>query len=285
MTIIFKTRCDGVRQKFHLTPLRPKIKKLYLEGLSSRKIGKKLGISHTRVLIILKKENVNRRSLIKPIYNKNHQKLTAERAYIFGVMCGDGCVFSGMANKNKWKYKNYIVYLAVKDRDFIDEFVRCIDNTYGVIPSLYLRERNKFNKKWSDIWIARITRKEVYRDLSHYKFGTEDWRIPKEVIKCDNEKIIGSFLKGFYDSEGSVLKGPRSFNIVVYSNNLKGLLEIKYLLKKLGINSCKMMKDKRIHRNPSFFFAILKKKNLEVFLNKVGFAIQRKQNKLKEHLK
>ena len=36
---------------------------------------------------------------------------------------------------------------------------------------------------------------------------------------------------------------------------------------------------------PLFFFSILKKDNLNLFLDKVGFSIMRKQNKLKDHLK
>ncbi len=284
MTIILKTRCDGVKQRFHISSLRPQIKKLYLEGLSSRKVGEKLGISHARVLQLLKKENVNRRNLIKPITNKFHKKLTFERAYLLGVMCGDGCVFSGMANKDRWLYKNYIVYLAARDKDFVDEFIRCANKIYGFTPSLYFRKRSKLNKRWSDIWIARITRKEVYKDLSPYNFGTNTWKVPKEIIDSKDEKIIGAFLKGFYDSEGSISMGPRSFNLFIHSNNYEGIMGVKSLLERLGIKIFKIMKDIRLSRNPTFFFIISSKKNLEIFLNRVGFSIQRKQNKLKEHL-
>ncbi len=285
MPTILKIRKDGFKQKYHLSLLRPNINRLYKGGKSARQVGKELNISHARVLQLLKKENVSRRSVTKIIPNKNYKKLIPERAYILGVMCGDGCIFSGMAHKGKWDYKLYIIHLSVKDKDFVDEFMRCIRKVYGIVPSLYYRDRNKLNNKWSNIWVAKISRKKVYDDLSHYKLGTNDWEIPKEIKTSGDLNIIGSFLKGFYDSEGSVLKGPRSFNIVVHSNNLRGLLEIKYLLKKIGIDSCKMMKDKRPNRNPTFFFAILKRKNLEIFLNEVGFSIQRKQNKLIEHLK
>ena len=285
MKTILKIRKDGVKQKYNLSPLRLVIKRLYKSGKSARQIGKKLNISHTRVLQLLKKENINRRSNTKAIPNKNYKELTPERAYILGVMCGDGCVFSGMANKGKWDYKLYIVHLSVKDKDFIDEFIRCTKEVYGIVPSLYYRDRNKLNNKWSNIWVARITRKEIYNDLSTYGFGGNKWKVPKDIINSNDEKVIGSFLRGFYDSEGSICKGLRSFNVVVYSNSYKGLLGVRNLSKKLGIETSKIMQDKRFNRNPTFFFAILKKRNLEIFLNKVGFSIQRKQDKLINHLK
>lgn len=287
MPTILKTRVDGVRQKFHISPLRPKIKKLYSMGLSSRKVGKELSISHARVLKILSDEKIDRRSITKIIPNKNYKKLTPERAYIYGVMCGDGCVFTGVVHKDKWKYNLYVINLAVKDKDFIEEFIRCVKDVYGITPSLYYQKRNKANKKWSDIWIAKITRKEVYLDLSRYDFGTQNWKVPREVLKSNNDNITNSFLKGFYDSEGSVSKGLRSFSVSAHSTNKKGILMVKKLLKSGGINSTKIFEDCRPFRKSKtlFSFFIIRKKDLEIFLNRVGFNIQRKQNKLKEYLK
>lgn len=284
MSIIIKKRIDGVTQRFHISPLRPKIKELYTKGLSSRVIGKKLGISHARVLKILRSENIKRRNNIKSIPNKNYKKLSQERAYLLGVMCGDGCVFSGKVNKEKYNYNLYVVYLAVRDKEFIDEFIRCMEIVYGFTPSLYLQERNKINKKWSDIWVAKTARKEVYLDLGPYNFGTKTWRVPNEIMISNNKKIIGSFLKGFYDSEGSVLVGPRSFSITSHSTNLNGLEDIKQLLKKLGIESSRISIDKRPNQ-PVFYFSISRKSNAEIFLNRVGFTILRKRIKAEENLK
>jgi len=283
MVIKLITRSDGFKQKYNLSPLRPKIKELYHQGLSSRKVGEKLNISHVRVLKILENENIKRRTIIKTITNKNFKKLTKHRAYIFGVMCGDGCIHLGKGRKKNWEYQIYNINLSVKDKDFIDKFVNSIKKTYGIVPLLYYKERNKINPKWSNIWIAKISRKEVYNDLSNYQFGTKNWRVPIEVINSSNDNIISSFLKGYYDSEGSVLIGPRSFSISIHSINYSGLNEVKLLLKKLGINSSKMMTDKR-YFNHVFHFAICNKNDIKTFLNKVGFSIKRKYKKIKVYL-
>jgi len=284
MPTISKIRKDGVIQKFHLSPLRPQIKELYSQGLSSRKVADKLGISHVRVLAILKNENVDRRSVTKTIPNKEFEALTPERAYIFGVMCGDGCVFSGIARKKNWKYSLYVVHLSVKDRDFIDEFVRCIKSVYGFSPSIYYVKRSQKNPKWSNIWVAKITRKEVYEDLSHYKFGTKNWRVPTEVIRSHDEKVIGAFLRGFYDSEGSASKGTRGFSISICSTNKEGLNEIKELIEILKIKSSKIgINDRPSHK--LFYFTISNKAGMNIFLNKINFSIKRKYDKVRKHLK
>lgn len=283
MPKVIQTRRDGITQVFNISPLRPKIKELYSSGMSSRKVGKILGISHARVLQLLKKEKINRRSVTKPILNTYYKELTPERAFILGVMCGDGCIFSGIANKKQWQYPLYIIHLSVRDKDFIDEFIRCIKIVYGIKPALYFRKRKDKNPKWSDIWIAKITRKEVYNDLSTYNFGTHNWKVPQEITCSNNEKVIGAFLKGFYDSEGSVLNGKRSFGILVSSANIRGLEEVKSLLKKLNIESSKIGIDKR-RRNHIFYFPISKKDSIVTFLNKVGFSIQRKSSKIKDYL-
>jgi intein-encoded DNA endonuclease-like protein len=269
-----------VKQRFHISPLRPKIKELYSRGLSSRAVGCKLGISHARVLQLLDKEYAPRRSITKLIPNPYYKKLTKERAYILGVMCGDGCVFSGDAHKKQWTYKNYIVHLSVKDKDFIDEFIKCVKSVYGITPSLYFRNRNNKNKKWSNIWVAKITRKLIYEDLNSYSFGCKSWCVPKEIVNCKKKDVVGHFLRGFYDSEGSVTQGPRSFTLSICSINKKALVQVKKLINGFGISTS------RIYNNrPGLFnIAICGNKNLEIFLKKIGFSIKRKQDKIKKRL-
>lgn len=283
MVIKLITRSDGFKQRYNLSSLRPEVKKLYHKGLSSRKVGEKLNISHVRVLKILESENIKRRTVIKIIPNKNFKKLTKYRAYIFGVMCGDGCIHLGKGKKKNWEYPIYNVNLSVKDKDFIDEFINSIKKTYGITPLLYYKERNKINLRWSNIWIAKISRKEVYDDLSIYNFGNKKWRVPIEIINSSDKDIISSFLRGYYDSEGSVLIGHRSFSVSIHSINKKGLEEIKSLLKRLGVNSTKMMIDKR-YSNHIFHFAICKKEDIKTFLNKIDFSIERKHLKIERYL-
>ncbi|MEK6896842.1 MAG: LAGLIDADG family homing endonuclease [Nanoarchaeota archaeon] len=285
MPVVWRTRSDGVKQRFNLSPLRSEIIKLYLDGLSSRKIGGKLNLSHVRILKILKSENLARRKLIKPILNKNYKNLTPERAYLFGVMCGDGCVFSGTEYKDRWSFKSHIVYLSVKDKDFLDEFVKNFIMVYGVKPNIYYRDRK--NNKWSNIWTARVNRKLIYEDLAKYNFA-KFWTIPDEVMNSLDKNIICSFLRGIYDSEGSVSLGSRGASISICSVSKSGLEQIRTLLSRINIKSSHLGQYAvRDHPEKSicYYFTITHLNNYLIFLKEIGFSIKRKEKQLLSYIK
>jgi len=283
MSVVWKVRSDGVKQRFHLTPLRKDVVRLYKSGLSSRKVGGMLNISHARVLKILRSEDISRRPVIKPIINPSHKELTPSRAYLFGVMCGDGCIFSGREYKKKWSYMSHIVHLSVKDKDFLDEFVKNFQEVYGISPSVYYRDRK--NKKWSNIWIARINRKLVYEDLAQYNFSNM-WVVPDEIIESKDKRIICSFLRGVYDSEGSVMIGPRSATISFCSTNERGIKQIRKLISKVGIEISRIMENNNsLIKKPCYYFYITHSKNYLIFLREIGFSIKRKEDKLITYMK
>jgi len=289
MPAIWKRRSDGVLQRFNTSPLRPKIVELYNAGLPSRIVAEKIGISHARVLQLLEKEGVNRRTIEKPIVNPNYKVLTPDRAYILGVMCGDGCLFTTTAEKKCWTYRLYAVNLAVKDLDFAQEFSRCLNSVYGLTIKIGLQKRNDKNPNHSDIWVASTKRKAIFEDLSKYKFGTKSWEVPKEIVSSKDARIIGSFLRGFFDSEGSVSFGKRSSMLSVCSTNVSGLETVRTLLLRLGLKVSEVKLNKRnelkSNHNECFYLHITHRNNYILFLQKVGFSIKRKEDRLKQCLR
>jgi len=59
-------------------------------------------------------------SIIKEL-KWGYEKLTVEKAYIFGVLCGDGYLST-----------NNLIGLKVTDLDFAEEFARCMKEVYGL---------------------------------------------------------------------------------------------------------------------------------------------------------
>ncbi len=87
----------------------------------------KKGITATEGAIggwIYKKRKPFKEVIIKKIPKKS-KKLTEEKAYLLGVLCGDGYLTTG-----------YRIGLGVTDEDFNEEFRRCIKEVYN-------REKNK----------------------------------------------------------------------------------------------------------------------------------------------
>lgn len=85
--------------------------------------------------------------------------------------------------------------------------------------------------------------------------------------------MLTAFLKGFGDSEGTI--GERSIRFD--SINKKGLEQVRGLLLKLGFTHCKVSNFK----TSCYHLHIYHRQDLELFYNRVGFSIMKKQKKLR----
>lgn len=259
-----------------------KFKNLYENGESILIISKKFRVHFSTVYEHLKKAEVKIRSLqeagilasLKGRINKHKipkssKRMTKEKAYILGVMCGDSYVH---CTKNK----SYQVSLQTIDKDFAVKFANCLNKVYGLRPSI--RKIKVKTPNWNDKWHARVCCKAIYEDiLSYGRFKMKLWRVPK-IIFNSTPKIKCDFLRGFFDSEGSVDKSKK---VIATSINKKGIDEIMDLLSSLGIRS-NMEKVSKVKANHSkrYVIKITDRKYIEMYSEKIGFFIKRKQMKL-----
>lgn len=215
-------------------------------------------------------EKVKKRSknIEKKIINKNYRKMTKEKAYILGVLCGDGYI-----GKNN-------IGLKCIDKDFIDYFSKCLESTYGIETAIYFQKSKSLKDKSfisKDCQICILNSKRCKENIlsysKHNSFRTKEWEVPKVIYNSKNDNIKGMFVRGFFDSEGNVAKR----NVKGFSTNLKGISQIKDILNELGI-VCRLSKMKRDYE--IYEISICGKPNLSKFLHKVGFSIKRKRNKL-----
>jgi intein-encoded DNA endonuclease-like protein len=212
------------------------------------------------------------------------KKLTKEKAYILGVLAGDGSICRGIHRLDLSK-----IDLSVTDEEFAREFVRCLKKIYRVRPSVYKRANNHLSilrgreiRTKKPIYEACLRSVKAVEDLLSYSvsFKTEDWRIP-EVIKRAPPEIKGSYLRGFFDSEGTAAlhmnEGCRY--VYAFSKNMEGLKEVKNLLADIGIE-CKIFQQK----SGLYGIILSGRKNIKRFAEFVGFTIKRKMQKLEHGL-
>ncbi|MBI2449074.1 hypothetical protein HYV49_02135 [Candidatus Pacearchaeota archaeon] len=257
-------------------PQKEELYELYInQKQSSEKIAKKYDVSTIIVINWLKSYKIPTRNHLESMRTldvrrqlreiklrrptKKYNELIPEKAYILGVLCGDACL-----------YKKTIKLEIRRDEDFIDEFVRCFEKVYGLEYNYkYYKPKNTF--------VAQINSEIISQDIIKYgNFKTRSWEVPKEIIESKNEKIIGSYLKGFYDSEGSVSRCA----ITSSSINKDGLRNIALLLKKLGIET-----TLKSYGNGKYcVLYIFRKGRFKIFRERVGFTIKRKLNKIDETL-
>jgi len=264
--------------------LKEKLVKMYKNGESTCSIARKLKMDKSSVFRCLKESCIKIRShseaaklgvikgrikIQKHIIPASSKVLTKEKAYMMGVLCGDGylCYIP--------EKRLYQISLEATDKEFVEKFAECLYKVYGIkIDVDYVPVRIL---DWSDKFRARLCCKVACEDLLRYDttYKTFEWKIPG-CIKESTLEIIAEFIKGFADSEGGVDKGTR--RIGMSSVNKEGLEEIKLLLELFGIRSKVKSKSKKYKKG--FVLRIQDRKSIEKFAKVIGFIIKRKSNAL-----
>ena len=199
--------------------------------------------------------------------------LTKEKAYILGVLCGDGYIrISGKGH--------FLVGLDVCDEDFADEFRKCLIEVYGLTPSKKVRyvQYTNFSDNPKPRYVINLSSKLATLDLLRYSksFRTKEWQVPKDILN-GNLDIKSAFLRGLFDSEGSVtLKKGGGVYLSVCSGNRGPLQVIREMLKDdfdIGLNL--VIVSSTFVRLKSVSY-----RNIKNFSNKINFTILRKKEKL-----
>src|SRR5207249_2304038 len=138
------------------------------------------------------------RGIHNPSGGKNKFRAVAspELAYVIGVIAGDG-------NLNVHGY-NYEMLLSVTDRDFAEEFSRCLAKILG--------KSNLYKVRWSENrkrWIVQGSSVLLFRFLNG------GWqRLKRHVEHC--YQCSASFLRALFDAEGTIARN----RISIYNRNL-----------------------------------------------------------------
>ena len=204
-----------------------------------------------------------------------------ELAYVIGVVLGDG-----YASKKKRVIKGYNhvwIGLEAKDKEFVEEFARCLAKVLGrrQIWPRYGRSSGRYVVEVESKTLYELLRKPV--DLE---------RLKKYIEHC--ERCVAAFIRGFADSEGNVNK--RGY-ICIYNTDQRLLTYIMELLRRLGIESTgptlnqrgtiindPRMGKKYTHNKDCHRLHIRASSNMS-FYRYVGFTITRKQIRLESYVK
>ncbi|MEK6932932.1 MAG: LAGLIDADG family homing endonuclease [Nanoarchaeota archaeon] len=203
---------------------------------------------------------------IKPI-KSDGKLLSIPKTRIIAKLMADGCV-----SKTR---NNYVIKYEVKDKESLEIFKQDMFIVYGLNMHRGFKPSGKTGEP---IPFVKLLSKNVYYDLLRYgNYYSYNWRLPKQ-IKNANKKIKIEFLKAFYDDEGSVINYNTNIEVRLYSINKKGLLDLKSLIEKFGINS-RLVKGYGLKRNV-YAIVINKKNDIKLFSKIIGFNLERKQEKL-----
>jgi len=208
-------------------------------------------------------------------------EITSDVAYILGVLCGDGCL---SIRQDKWASKSF--KLGAKDKDFVIAFSEAVFRAFGRLPKVNGRWKKDPKGKMIFLYEASSEHKKISEYLLSYgSFGSRNWKIPKAIFD-GNTKVKAMYLRGFYDSEGSIhfkkSKGLH-FPLLEASTINPSTLDIPALLSALSIRSSCWISERP--NSKYYTVGISDLRSLRIFAEKIGFNIHRKQLKLLKYLR
>jgi len=193
-----------------------------------------------------------------------------EIGYVTGVALGDGTTSVSSDH-------NYAIKLQVNDEEFAEEFARCL----GVIL-----HRPPPNVRW---WEARRAWRTQVSSLLLMQFLRRPLSIVGPIIQRTRDCKVG-FLKGFFDSEGSVSKDTVSVSNgelakLEFVIELLGSLEIQTTGPHLGYpaGGTRIIRGKLCRVNKAMYYVRVRNESIRRFQEIVGFSIRRKIEALAEH--
>lgn len=193
---------------------------------------------------------------------------TPELAYIIGVKLGDGSI-------NRKGYNRRIRLQSI-DPEFVSEFDRCLSAV--------------LNSRRHALWVDK-NRREIHveaRSVLLYNFLRQPpGDLRPWVEHC--RRCISAFLRGFFDSEGSV---SQEGNLTASNTNTQLLKYVQWLLAKgFGIEATGLHPKTRkrsmlgrrgriYYRNADCYEIYVRRTCRNRFLQGIGFTIRRKRLRL-----
>lgn len=206
---------------------------------------------------------------------ENAKILSENLAYILGVVYGDGHV----------SVKQRRVILAATDKEFVLNFKNKLENWSGFKVRFFTRliKLDEYIKNRKIQYVSYIDSVEASKFLKNFNLN---------IIKFSEDKTKCAFVKGFFDSEGTVLKiDTHSKNVGLGCSNtkIKLIFLIKTLLESLEMESkINVTKTRPIRTHPGnrpfYKLWIHKRENVIKFHSLIGFNINRKQERLEKQI-
>lgn len=208
--------------------------------------------------------------------NKVSLEPTEELGYLCGLIMGDGSIYFAR------KTRNYRIIFSSTKKEFIElasEAIRKIGLRTCSTESMRTRRFPNGEVRTDKEYRVQANTKILYQALISYKGNkNKSWGIPKFL--STREGLVG-FLKGIYDAEGSATTNifRKQLWICITSKFKEGLLEVKEILHKMGIDAT------LVEGKNCCWLYTLRKKSQRRFAELVGFNLSWKKDKLEGGLK
>jgi intein-encoded DNA endonuclease-like protein len=256
---------------------------------------RQLGLSYNKIRDVIKQEYGIElpkpqisgwvRGLHSP-YNKERRipslellEPSEDLAYVIGAVCGDGYV--SITRRVRKGYRQAMIYLEVKDKEFVEEFAIRIGRVLNRPPPKLKVERS------TGYYYIKVESKTFYELL---KKPVDLEKLRKYIEHCD--KCSAAFLRGFFDAEGSISENG---SIHLVNSDYRLLKYVRSLLRRFKIvttmnllhrrGSIMRIKGKQYIRRRDVYYIYVKRSCNMRFYKYIGFTVKRKQERLVNYLR
>ncbi len=254
---------------------KKELHQLYVvENLSINEIAHKLSIAPQTVYKRLKYLKFPSLRHLKKGYNNTSRKIIIPIEYntniaeFFGIMLGDGHI-----SKNQ-----VIVALGTKDVEYVLYVSEIMQKIFQATPSIITRSEVEWGNRYRNVYFGSVTTVKWLCEggLVHNKVESQV-DIPKWIF--GNDEYMKSFIRGFFDTDGSVYKLKFGIQISFTNYSVPLLKSLHTMLIKLGYTPSKISVNKvyitRVDDVKKFFREIIPKnpkhqKRFIDFVKRVG---------------
>lgn len=207
-------------------------------------------------------------------------KITKELAEIVGIYIGDGYIY----RKNR-KYQIGFVGNPITDKEMFDNLKVLILKEWNKETKIKFRERGLrlvFNsKEICESLIGGL-------GLAHGKGKCEKVFIPENIL--DDWNLAKYALRGIIDSDGSVFVSKKPGiekypTIEITTTSLILAEQLRNILLEQGFRVANIRKSfSKLSKLPAYRVPLHGKRNIEMWLNKIGFSNKYKENRAKSYI-
>ena len=186
------------------------------------------------------------------------KELTLEFAEILGLLCAEGSHI--LAYSTYYENKNGKKRLRKNKKseriEFYNKNLKLLLHYQGLLQKSF-----SYTPKITKHGKINICTSSIIKDIiQHTELGCDKWQVPK-MLKKSNIKTKISFLRGYFDGDGTTSNIIRLFSV-----NKESLLNVLNLIKELGFKATFQGPILKKDRRPSYIIK-LSRKERERFLN------------------
>lgn len=219
---------------------KKKLHELYVvENLSLKQISQRLSIHQQTIYKRLRRLKFPSLRHLKKGYNNSTRKLVLPNAYsddiaeFFGIMIGDGHVSP----------KQIFVTLGTKELEYAEYVSEIIQKVFKITPSIFTRPSVDRSNKYRNVYFGSVPAVKwlLSEGLVHDKVKSQV-NVPRWIFTKDS--YMKRFIRGFFDTDGSVYKLRYGIQISLTNFSAPLLLSLQTMLNTLGYKPSRISVNK-----------------------------------------